>query len=251
MAAMLAGVTVLLSCSIKEDRCLCPSVLTVSISNMPEGVSPAKVAAISIDSLQVEEIAESKAEFRVNGGYVNLFSAVGGEIDESGQAVLIPLGKDCPPVYCAGRKVLVKGENAGTELVLRKEYCELRLKISGYGRVFSDSMPGVCLVGNVSGIGTEGVIAGDFNCLARFSSAGVCNVRIPRQKDGSLTLYMTTSVETDIVKRFALGELIIAAGYDWRAENLEDLDVEIDFALLSLTFHTNDWKKTMDLKISI
>ena len=37
------------------------------------------------------------------------------------------------------------------------------------------------------------------------------------------------------------GEYIVESGYDWSKEDLEDVDVEIDYASSSITVDVADW----------
>jgi hypothetical protein len=54
-----------------------------------------------------------------------------------------------------------------------------------------------------------------------------------------------------IVRTFALGSYIAAAGYDWTAPDLEDLTLQVDISLTSVTFSTDLWSKTEEIDVFI
>ena len=48
---------------------------------------------------------------------------------------------------------------------------------------------------------------------------------------------------TSVQKTFALGEYIVSSGYDWAAEELEDLTVTLDFQITYVKITVADWEK--------
>jgi hypothetical protein len=54
-----------------------------------------------------------------------------------------------------------------------------------------------------------------------------------------------------IVRTFALGSYIAASGYDWAALDLEDLTLNVDISLTSVTVSTDLWSKTEEIEIWI
>ena len=77
----------------------------------------------------------------------------------------------------------------------------------------------------------------------------MCSVRIPRQSDASLILSITEN--EDVLREFALGEYIIKSGYDWTAEDLEDVEVVVDYTKVDVTFRVNDWQDTVSFDVII
>ena len=53
------------------------------------------------------------------------------------------------------------------------------------------------------------------------------------------------------MRTFSIGEYIIESGYDWTAESLEDVNVEIDYAKTEVSFTVNDWEKTVHFDVEI
>jgi hypothetical protein len=54
-----------------------------------------------------------------------------------------------------------------------------------------------------------------------------------------------------IVRTFALGSYIAASGYDWAALDLEDLTLNVDISLTSVTVSTDLWSQTEEMEIWI
>lgn len=57
--------------------------------------------------------------------------------------------------------------------------------------------------------------------------------------------------KNDVLRTFSIGEYIIESGYDWTAESLEDVNVEIDYAKTEVSFTVNDWEKTVHFDVEI
>ena len=53
-----------------------------------------------------------------------------------------------------------------------------------------------------------------------------------------------------VVRTFALGSYI-AAGYDWSAPDLEDLSLQVDISLTSVTISSDLWSRTEDIELWI
>ena len=66
-----------------------------------------------------------------------------------------------------------------------------------------------------------------------------CVVKLPRQKDGSLKMDILSG--DTILRSFAIGHYMESCGYDWTSEDLEDLELEINFAATTITLRTAAW----------
>ena len=74
-------------------------------------------------------------------------------------------------------------------------------------------------------------------------------MRGPRQKDNSLRL---EGIEDgNLLRVFALGEIIAASGYDWTTENLRDVTVEIDYSKTDVIFTIEGWKQEFSFVVTI
>ena len=64
-------------------------------------------------------------------------------------------------------------------------------------------------------------------------------MKVPRQMDASLMLEVED--ENGISKSFAIGEYIMASGYDWNAEDLSDITVTLDYYITGVTVLVQKW----------
>ena len=54
-----------------------------------------------------------------------------------------------------------------------------------------------------------------------------------------------------VVRTFALGSYISAAGYDWTDPDLEDLTLTVDISLTSVTLSSDLWSRTEEIELWI
>ena len=246
------------SCSIKEDRSVCPCYLTVDPAAIPatcaEGFPVALEVAGAKDfrsprSLQEADCAE---EFTLEVPRPNVFLSVftgAGDAFVPGEGLRIPFGEPCPPVYLYSERVVTDGETARAQPVLRKQFCRLTVKIVPVNDVFLESFH-LQLDGNVCGYDLDSSPKeGTFQCVALPSGEGLCETMIPRQRDASLMMQVMDGSEP--LRYFALGEYIAESGYDWYSADLEDIFLEIDYAATAFTVRVGDWEKTINIEILI
>ena len=100
----------------------------------------------------------------------------------------------------------------------------------------------ISLVGNVDGYASDGrPTLGRFCCSSVVDVDGSCTMVLPRQVDN--TLMMELDDASGVLKRFAIGEYIAESGYDWATPDLEDITIDLDFAVTHLTLVIQGWEK--------
>lgn len=252
-----ALVCVLASC-IKEDRSGCPCYLTVDPTLVPSAVGGKMPATLEIsgardfrDSLLLD--GETCAEpFVVPVPRPNVFVSVFAGAEDCfvpGEGIRIPPGSDCPGVYLYSARVVTDGEESFVKPLPVKQFCVLTVKIVPVNDVFLESFH-LEISGSICGYHLDSRPAeGDFRCSAFPSGDGLCTARLPRQRDNSLMMQVMEGEAA--LRYFALGEYIAASGYDWTAENLEDIYLEIDYAATSFTVRVNGWETTVEYEVLI
>lgn len=254
-------------CSVKENRSACPCTLTIELAGLP--VRPVVLDVVGEGYSHTEVVhADTVLVLSVPKGELTV-SAVGGVFAEEGVEggstaflrgdgnVRIPPGEEAPPLYLFHAEVSTfASEQVVLPVVLHKQFCALELLFTGppgYGPPFE-----VLVEGPVSGWLASGEplsLSYELGAIAPFSrrllpgSDGRATLRLPRQRDDSLLMHIVFSDR--IVRTFALGSYIAAAGYDWTAPDLEDLTLRVDIALTSVTFSTDLWSQSEDLEIWI
>jgi hypothetical protein len=202
------------------------------------GVGYAWTEVVHADTLVVLSVA--KEELSV--------SAVGGALAEGDGSVRIPEGEEAPSLFLFHSDVPAFDDLVTLPVLLRKQFCRLELLFtgpSGYGPPFEVEVEGF-----VDGWLRDGSPSeGPFSRRLLPGSDGHAVLRLPRQGDDSLLMHIVFSDR--IVRTFALGSYIAAAGYDWTAPDLDDLTLRVDISLTSVTFSTDLWTKTVDMDLFI
>lgn len=142
-------------------------------------------------------------------------------------------------LFAFAERVDATGEEALVRVVPHKQYACLTIDLSSYGT--PGETFGIELVGNVSGLNLRDLspLEGEFDVNVEYQDDGIYEVLIPRQMDASLQLLFRSGDE--IVDTAAIGEYIVRAGYDWTAEDLEDITVKISYSRTDVVVKVEDW----------
>ncbi|MGX8728823.1 MAG: hypothetical protein ACSW75_04555 [Lachnospiraceae bacterium] len=269
------------TCSIKENRAACPCALTLELTGLP--VSPVVLGVTGGEAGTGSDYepgsgtgmgsvlgsgsglgsgAGSRFSFAevihtdtvivlpVPKGELTV-TAVGGALAEGDGSVRIPEGEDAPPLYLFHAAVSTEADQVILPVLLHKQYCKLELVFSGppgYGPPFEVSVEGF-----FAGWSADGrPLPGPFSRRLLVGSGGAGGrsvLRLPRQGDDSLLMHIVFSDR--IVRTFALGSYIAASGYDWAALDLEDLTLNVDISLTSVTVSTDLWSRTEEMEVWI
>ena len=248
------------TCSIKENRAACPCALTLELTGLP--VSPVVLGVTGgeysftgvVHTDTVIVLPVPKGELTV--------TAEGGALSEGDGSVRIPEGEEAPPLYLFHADVSTVADQVILPVLLHKQYCSLELVFSGppgYGPPFEVSVEGFFAGWSADGRPLPGpfsrrLLVGSASSHSMGLSGsdgaeGRSVLRLPRQGDDSLLMHIVFSDR--IVRTFALGSYIAASGYDWAALDLEDLTLNVDISLTSVTVSTDLWSKTEELEVWI
>ena len=234
------------SCSVKENRAVCPCGLTLELAGLP--VCPV-VLGVAGEGYSWTEVvhADTVLVLPVPKGEVTV-SAVGGALAEGDGSVRIPEGEEAPPLYLFHADVSTDAEQVVLPVLLHKQFCTLELTFKGppgYAPPFEAAVEGF-----YGGWAPDGSPApGPFSRRLLPGSDGRAILRLPRQGDDSLLMHIIFSDQ--VVRTFALGTYIAAAGYDWSAPDLEDLTLTVDISLTSVTISSDLWTRTEDIELWI
>ena len=234
------------SCSIKENRAVCPCGLTLELTGLPVRPVVLSVAGEGYSWTEVVH-ADTVLVLPVPKGEVAV-SAVGGALAEGDGSVRIPEGEEAPPLYLFHADVSTDAEQVVLPVKLHKQFCTLELTFKGppgYGPPFEAAAAGF-----YGGWAPDGSPApGPFSRRLLPGSDGRATLRLPRQGDDSLLMHIVFSDQ--VIRTFALGSYIAAAGYDWTASDLEDLALTVDISLTSVTISSDLWSRTEDIELWI
>lgn len=248
MAVLLAA-----ACSVKEDRSACPCTLIIDFTGLDISSFPqTDVRATSSGAPVLEEKVpaeryrdEYTASVPRTGTFLNLSYGDGGSFSHREGFTAMP-GEEFPALYLQTEALDTENESVGIAADLHKVYCNITILMKSDGPYpYSVSVEGA-----VRGYGVDGaLVRGPFSFSPVIDSGGKCSVRVPRQADSSLMLLIKEDDTT--LREFALGEYIVESGYDWSAKDLEDVEIEIDYAKTDVVFKINGWETVISFDVII
>ena len=236
------GLLFLLSCSVKENRTLCPCTLSVELRALPGPVSVQVVAGDHRATYTARQ--DTVMVIQAPKGKIRLMAVCGARLEPE-ENLEIPYGYECPPVYLYSDLVNTLCDSTRVSVQLNKHFCTLSLKFDGpkgWGEPFWAQIRG-----SVNGLDREGQpTEGEFSCRL---DAGY-TVRLPRQTPED-ELWLDISMPDQVVRTFALGSYMLQAGYDWTAPDLDDLPLQIQLSITELLLQTSLWKTVIPIEADI
>ena len=284
----MAGILLLSSCSVKEDRSGCPCWMTVDLSKVaesrwksPERQSSTEYQMVTKSLESRQHIAESVV-LRLRGNSdedevdyaFKMTETVNTEVGALEYEV--PRGSVGVSAVALGNEIPGQAGYDGDEI--RIPVGEQMDSLYGFFRRFYTRCESVlcdvelhkefCTVsftlgddgyispydlevwGNVAGVSPWDLmpLEGDFR-FAPSQEDGVYRVRVPRQVDNSLELVMLE--DSEIVDRLPLGEYITRSGYDWAAEDLADVHIALDMEKQQVMITVSGWDGVVVMDIVI
>ena len=180
-----------------------------------------------------------------------------------GDEIRIPVGEQMDSLYGFFKMYHTRCESVLCDVELHKEFCTVSFTLGdeGYSSPYD-----IEVWGNVAGVSAWDLmpVLGEFR-YAPMQKNGVYQVRVPRQEDNSLELVMLEipgqagydgeRAEDDgervVVDRLPLGEYIARSGYDWTAENLEDVHIALDLENQQVMITVSGWDGVVVMDIVI
>ena len=280
----MAGMLLLSSCSVKEDRSGCPCWMTVEMPDMVghdggqvdnddcvvlrlRGNSDEDEVDYSYQVTESVRVDAEVLEYEVPRGSVGVSviempDRVGydGIVGHDGDEVRIPVGEQMDSLYGYFRMFYTRCESVLCDVELHKEFCTVSFTLGDEGYVSPYDLE---VWGNVAGVSAWDLmpLEGDFR-FAPSPEDGVYRVRVPRQVDNSLELVMLempdqaghdgrADNERVVVDRLPLGEYIARSGYDWAAEDLADVHIALDMEKQQVMITVSDWDGVVVMDIVI
>jgi hypothetical protein len=245
MILMALVVAVVVGCSVKEDRTVCPSRLVLDLSGVDTSLVKSLNLMAVLDGRVVLQdklfVADFDEEYVADVPHGKLLVNVwGGGEDRApfNDGLIIPYGCECPPLYMHSFEADTRGEAFRQVVELCKNHCRLTVKMDGVAEIPYS----LTFKGNVDGYMQNGLpSSGDFSCVAYPSGLGESEALMPRQLDSSLLLEVDDN--SSVSKVFAIGEYILASGYDWTEKDLKDVTICLDFYVTDMKITIQGWDK--------
>lgn len=247
-AIALAG---LVSCSIKEDRTPCPCYLDVAFEDREHIKDP--VTLIGWTDERKFDVRVNTADYpdtytqKVEKSMIAFGAAEGmASCIQDGHFITVPLGSECDSLYAFRETVDCTGEMAYTTVRFHKQFATVFLNIGRQASQMKDYS--FAVRGNGCGFDmlTYGAVQGDFRCIPA-TSGNMVQFRLPRQADGSLAVTVTYRDGESL--EFPLGRYIERIGYNWSAEDLQDIFITLDIINGRISVGVADWENAEDFDL--
>lgn len=250
---MALAVALSCACTVLENRSACPCQLVLNLDDPANYKCDSLLLRVSTQGYEWTKIVGREqyaipvaVAVPVRGGvYVSVVDNVLSRYCNF-DGLSIPLGEQCPQAYMFGTWCDTTPDEARVDVRIHKNYCGVTVCFSTPAIKDYDLM----IRGGVSGYSREGVpMPGEFGFVPYFEKDLNSYFRLPRQTDASLRLEITTPHGND--SALALGSYIVQSGYDWSAEDLDDIVVYVDFVETTFTISINEWSEEVSTDIII
>ena len=263
LSVVLAAALLLPSCSVKEDRDVCPAYLTVSgdghcgdagyEGNVTMNVATKLLCVYDRATQKCPEYIEKGHVFKVPRKEPVTVDVVGGlkKMRLTDSLLLIPFGFECDSLLLGTGRLKINDDTDEIRLPLSRCYANLIMHI--VGRVILPYQYYFVVKGNVDGYVVPGLEPhrGPFVHRCSAVTGRTFTTRVPRQLDDSLFLEARSVDDDSLVTIVDIGKVAREGGYDWKAEDLDDIRVDVDFAQLRMTVHIKDWTSVVVFEIII
>lgn len=242
---VLSAISILSSCSIKEDRSPCPCWLDIFFSSFPkEGVV---LAGYTSDRVFHEIVAEGDfvdfVEYTVPRVMLGVSAyRTNPSITPNGKMVLIQKGNQADSLYAHLSYVDCRGEFAIDTVCLHKQFATVYLSFENSEGESVDTYD-VIVKGKVNGMDltTLRPIEGEYEFCPQIEGNNLYIFRLPRQKDDTLAIELYRKDNGEYVDTIDAGSLIARSGFDWNASDLQDIVICVDFAKVEIEVNVHEW----------
>ncbi len=241
----LIAVAAFSSCSVKEDRSPCPSIVTLDASAYEGDHQKAYSQLITQtqdlrDTLDLS-MGETSVEWLAQKGLMTSYVYAGlVESSEHEGIVSIPLGHQADPLrgYCRRFECYEEEFTVVAKVNRQSALINFEIKDVEDGTYQYD----LEVVSDVSGIDLRTMcpVKGEFRCELPLDKNARGRFLLPRQLPGS-SPYINVYLEGTLIDTLPLHEWIRAAGYDWTQDDLPDLNISVDQGQLQVHVNVEGW----------
>ena len=254
----------LCSCTVKEDRAVCPCYTFVDLSSyIDSGHKTAIVTVRSASQSYSEEIdlhnyEDSPYELALPRG-TNHISVVSGlkNTHIKSDSLVTPYGLASDALWVYNEKFICEGDEHNLTAVPRKNFCKLTIIViglmPGQDYDFSFRVKADC---NALDLYDSKALEGEFYGAATSSGMlGLFSICLPRQKNNSLLLDIcdhSVDEAMEAVHTIDLGGMLTEDGYDWTRADLLDVNVTVDYSSMNASIEIVKWiddDKYIDVEI--
>ena len=243
----------LASCTVKEDRRVCPCTLEVSFYDKENTDSPVTLVGWSETELfdvkiRTEDYPDSYSRSAPRS-MIHFGAAAGVATSvKVGHHLVVPEGFECDSLYTDCDYIDCTGETARTTVRFHKQFSSVHINVANESydprEYILEVKCGSCGIDMLS----CRPVAGSFSCVPDLYGEKEYRCRIPRQADDGMTLTVTHLSGDEVV--FPLGAFVSSVGYDWDATDLQDIYVTLDIARGRVGVGVAGWESVEDFELS-
>ncbi len=245
--SMAIAATLASSCSIKEDRTKCACILVLdmtSCSNAPDNVRLALSTIeekVELDFIPGQD--QPFYEYPVAKGVCSLSAFLcPRELSSGTDRITVELGENCPELFASRSVFEVAGETAEHKVVLHKQFAVVTVDLDE--SPWDAATCEIAVKGGINGISLTDLkpIKGSFYYEVPKDPGGFRTFRLPRQtRESAAELSLELRAPGGSPQVFDLGEYLAGEGYDWQAEDLQDVVVKIRNSEIVVETRSSDW----------
>lgn len=241
----------LCSCSVKENRGLCPCELTVRSAEPLKTDGDVLVSVIQGGAV-VKQGMMSREDFESGNcvltvprrpSTVTVFTGITGMNTVSGRRLDILSEHECDELYSCSVNAELASDTFDCVVTPHKNYARMHLTVIGMPEN-SDLL----VTGSVRGYDLMDLdpYEGLFICGPRTEQKGeMWQMRLPRQLDDSLGLDILDA-DGGQIRNIGLGRLIAESGYSYDDQDLLDISVTVDLTLSSALVQVSGWESATE-----
>ena len=228
------------SCSVLEDRSECPNIVNVSIDDRQEERPSLmrKEVTVTLKSAGGEDGFRSSftpSEYPAGYGMVvpkgtYIISLVSGVNTSNIERNLVRFNeeKEADSLFVNCIKADCQGEETFLKALLFKQFASLKVILSNLPE---NNRPPLWVKSGWNGLDIYSLSPekGDYGCRMRELPDDSYEARIPRSGGGPLTVTIGDDGQTDSPVSHDISGAILERGFDWKARNLSDITVTLDY----------------------
>lgn len=247
------------SCSIKEDRRVCPCYLSLDISEAAMKGEHARAlvtlvsgSLLSQESLLTQDYLEADYEVTVPRREVSASCVIGhDDLWWRSDTLMPPSGLEWGPVLLARSTEDCDDDLRHVKMSFHKEYCKVSFLLVGVSD--PEAYPfDIRLRANSNALRMRDrrPLDGRYTVFARPSNTALFTVLMPRQAENEVAVDLLWHSEEhryaldDLVTSIDLGRELAAQRYDWEKDDLDDIYVTIDVVRASASISIREWEHT-------
>jgi len=261
LSVVMVLLSLLTGCSVLEQREECPCVVKISMARVIDGGVGENMLSGTValymnddsgkrcvsDNILLEGCDTVREEVVKRGRYLLgaiLSGDYGRYVDYMEGVYQIPYGSDSDSIYGFSTFVTASLDTAMVMLDMKKQFSTITFTSSDLS-LFDEYR--LVATGSASGLSALYLtpIEGNFCCDVKMNSEGRHSFRMPRQDKPDLEMEIYGKGDASPAFVLPLGDMIMATGYDYRAADLRDVEINLDFvgnrAVLKVEGWEDEW----------